>query len=212
VISSRYMVPVGRLLARRHRVLAPDLPGFGWSSHPPAVLAVPALAEVLARFIELEVRGPAVVLGNSFGCQVSAQLAADRPDLVDRLILVSPTFDPHASLLRHVLRLLGDAPRERLDLWLLQVPDYVLAGPRTIIGTLRAARRHRIERVLPHIPAPTLVVRGSRDTIVPAAWAAEAASLLPEGAAEELPGAPHASNHSAPVALAEAVERFLVDP
>lgn len=35
--------------------------------------------------------------------------------------------------------------------------------------------RHRIEEVLPRIQAPTLVVRGPRDPIIPPRWAEEAA-------------------------------------
>ncbi len=33
-MSSRYLVPVARRLARGYRVYAPDLPGYGKSQHP----------------------------------------------------------------------------------------------------------------------------------------------------------------------------------
>src|SRR5262245_59393936 len=44
VVSCWYMAPTARRLAPRFRVLAPDLPGFGRSPGPRAVLTIPELA------------------------------------------------------------------------------------------------------------------------------------------------------------------------
>ena len=38
--------------------------------------------------------GPAVLMGNSLGALVAIQIAASRPDLVDRLVLVAPAAPP----------------------------------------------------------------------------------------------------------------------
>lgn len=210
VISSRYMVPTALRLARRQRVYAPDLPGFGWSGHPSRVLDVPALAEALIRTLDALAIDRAVLVGNSLGCQIVAHAAARHPDRVAATVLVGPTFDATDRRLRiQFLRLLTDAPRERLRLWLLHVPDYVLAGPRRVLGTLRHAWRDRIERVLPRVPVPTLVVRGERDPLVPRRWARLATRLLPDGRLVELARAAHAANYSAAPALASVIESFL---
>lgn len=83
---------VGPALAERRRTLAPDLLGFGrtpLSGRPPTI---EGHVDVLIRFLESEVREPAVVVGNSMGGLVSLLAAERRPDLVSRLILVGPAL------------------------------------------------------------------------------------------------------------------------
>ncbi len=81
---------VGPELARRHRVLAPDLVGFGYT--PPAGRSsrVEENLEVLDRFLASAVREPAILVGNSMGGLLSGFLAARRPDRVRALVLVDP--------------------------------------------------------------------------------------------------------------------------
>ncbi len=83
---------VGPSLARTHRVLALDLPGFGRT--PPAGRSVAVVAQVstVARFIERFGGGRCAVAGNSMGGMISLALAARRPALVSRLILVNPAL------------------------------------------------------------------------------------------------------------------------
>jgi 2-hydroxy-6-oxonona-2,4-dienedioate hydrolase len=47
VVSARYMIPAMKRLALRHRVYAPDLPGFGNSGKPARVPGVPGLTDAL---------------------------------------------------------------------------------------------------------------------------------------------------------------------
>lgn len=211
VISSRYMRPLARVLTRHGwRVLAPDLPGFGRSEHAGGVPDMAGLAAWLGRILDAAgVTGPAHVLGNSMGCQVAVRLAIQEPERARSLLLVGPTFDPSAGLGRHLLRLLAVMPRERLRLWAEHIPDYLHAGPRRILATLEHARAHDIERDLPGVPHPLLVVRGSDDAIAPPAWTRAVASLAPCGRAVTLPGAAHAPNYSDAEALARLVEPFL---
>jgi pimeloyl-ACP methyl ester carboxylesterase len=85
------------LLADRLSCAAPDLPGFGWSP-PPAGgdYSLAAHARVIIDFIESDARrgghGPVHLLGNSLGGSVATLVAAQRPDLVRTLTLVSPAM------------------------------------------------------------------------------------------------------------------------
>ena len=65
------------------------------------------------------------------------------------------------------------------------------AGLGRVLGTLRDSVRHRIDRRLPLVTAPTLVLRGEHDPIAPPAWVRQAARLVPGGAAGEVTGAGH---------------------
>jgi pimeloyl-ACP methyl ester carboxylesterase len=136
-----------------------------------------------------------------------AQVAADHPDRVLATVLTGPTFDPaEPSLLRHILRLIAAIPYERPSLLFEHVPDWIQAGLPRAIATLRHAWSHRIEAVLPHHRASTVVVRGEHDALVPRRWAVEAARLAPNGRALEIRGAAHALTYDAPVSLARIIE------
>lgn len=112
-VSSRYLQPTALLLARELHVHAVDLPGFGLSSKPDLALDVSQLAEALADWLTPERIEPAVVVANSFGCQVAAELAVRWPERVRGLILLAPTVDPQArSARRHAARWLVTMPFE----------------------------------------------------------------------------------------------------
>jgi pimeloyl-ACP methyl ester carboxylesterase len=72
---------------------AVDLPGFGWSD-PPARggYSLTAHAQVLARYLDRRAAGPVHLFGNSMGGAISVMLAANRPDLIRTLTLVSPAM------------------------------------------------------------------------------------------------------------------------
>ncbi|MEX1037984.1 MAG: alpha/beta hydrolase [Acidimicrobiia bacterium] len=83
---------VGPRLASSYRVVAPDLPGFGLSP-PRDDYRLSTHAAALVDFIESF--GDAVtLLGNSLGGLICEFVASEHPDLVDRLILVSPATPP----------------------------------------------------------------------------------------------------------------------
>lgn len=85
-------------LPEAFHVLVPDLPGHGESSREPdRDYTVPALAGAVARFIEMKAAGePVHLAGSSLGGAVSLLVAAERPDLVDSLILFNPAGAPGA--------------------------------------------------------------------------------------------------------------------
>ncbi len=210
VVSSRYMVPTLERLAAHHRAYAPDLPGFGKSGKPAGTLDVRGLSDALATWMGNLGLKRAALVGNSVGCQVVVDLAARRPDLVGRAVLQGPTMDPRArSALRQVGRLLLDAPREPPSLLPIELRDYLAAGTRRAWRTFRYTLADRIEEKLSHITVPTLVVRGSRDPIVPQRWAEEVSELLPRGRLVVLPGAAHAANYSASEGFVRAIGPFL---
>lgn len=211
-VSSRYLEPTAEVLAPYYPVYAPDLPGSGESEPPPHALTLVELADFVARWMETVGIRPATLLGNSFGCQVIAELAVRRPELVVRAVLVSPTFDPALrSLPRLLWRLILDAFRERPSHVFGTVGDYVRFGPRRAIATLRIMMRDRIETKLPRMTMPALVVRGGDDPLVSQVWAERVAELLPNCRLVVIPGAAHAVNYDAPEALTEVIGRFLTE-
>jgi pimeloyl-ACP methyl ester carboxylesterase len=208
-VSHRYLMPLAARLAGHHPVHVVDLPGFGLSGDPGRVLNVTEHADHLADWLEAAGLPSVVVLGNSFGCQVAVELAVRHPEHVRALVLVGPTMDPAArTAFRQILRWLRDTAREdplQLPILLRDVRD---AGLHRVVGTLVHALRDPIEDKLPLVRVPVLVTRGSREPIVPVAWALAAARLAPLGELAVVPG-PHNANYGAADHLGALVRDFL---
>jgi len=212
VISSRYMEPLAEVLGRHFTVLAPDLPGFGESTKPRHALTLPELADCLHSWMRARGIERAMLIGNSFGCQILAELALRHPEMVDRLVLQGPTTDPAARHLPiQIWRDFVNGRREPRPMGPISRIDYAKAGLPRAIATMRMLVRDRIEDRLPHIQAPTLVVRGTRDPVVPQDWAEHAARLLPNGRLVLVEGGTHTLNYAYPEAFASSILSFLLE-
>ena len=173
-------------------VHALDLPGFGDAPAPRAPLSMPDAGELLAQLLVAEGIDRPVLVGHSTGAQVVAETAARHPDLVDRLVLIGPTVNPRErTLAMQTVRFLQDIALVNPKVLGVGIASYAKAGPRWYSANLRPMLEHRIERVLPEIAAPMLVVRGEHDRIVPRYWAEEVARLVPNGRYAEVPGRGH---------------------
>jgi pimeloyl-ACP methyl ester carboxylesterase len=189
-VSSRYMAPTMARLAGEFHVVGPDLPGFGRSGTPPRALDLRGLANALEGWLDVRGIGPAIFVGNSYGCQVIVECVVRAPHRALGLVLNAPTMDPaHRTALGQFLRVIADVPREPLRLAVIVARDYLRAGPLRLLATLGHALADRVEEKLPLIPLPTLVVCGARDPVVTMRWASEVARLV----GSETAGAPGAT-------------------
>lgn len=95
---------IGPGLAKSHRVVAPDLSGFGHSLPLDRGASVEANMEVVAEVIK-HYGDTAMLIGNSMGGLISMLVATHYPDRVDSLVLIDPaapvtnwlTVKPHAA-------------------------------------------------------------------------------------------------------------------
>lgn len=145
------------VLAREHRVLAVDLPGFGYSPMPREEISIAGYARLLDELLsQLEIAAAAVV-GNSMGGFIGAELAIAFPRRVERLVLVSA-----AGLSTH------NEPRTvRAMPAILRLQRIIAASAATVASRSEAvARRRRLREA-----TLNLVVR--HPDRLPAALAAE---------------------------------------
>jgi 2-hydroxy-6-oxonona-2,4-dienedioate hydrolase len=211
-VSSRNMAPTAAALAHRCRVYVPDLPGHGRTSKPDHPLRLPEHARVLTAWLDAVGLARVDVLGNSYGCQVAVELAVQSPERVHRVALQGPIVDPAAShWLTQIWRWLRNGRLEPSTQADTTFGDWKAAGLRTMVTTARDSIQYPIEDKLRRVTQPTLVVRGTRDPIVPQRWAERAAELLPDGRLVVVPGASHTITTTRPNELATIVERFLFE-
>jgi pimeloyl-ACP methyl ester carboxylesterase len=134
------------VLARRHRVIAMDLPGFGYSPMPQEEISIAGYARLLDGLLgELGVDA-ATVVGNSMGGFIGAELAIAFPPRVERLVLVSAAgLSTHNDPLP--LRTMPALVRlERIlaagTAWLAAKSENVMRRRRLREATLNAVVRH----------------------------------------------------------------------
>jgi len=198
---------------REFRVVIPDLIGFGETRLAGRLPQMPHVAETLCDWMaELDLKR-AHVVGHSMGGQIAVHLAARFPKRVDRLVLVDSAGIPRPLRPREVARSAlalapprtwGDRrflPRIARDAW--------IAGPRTLAQAIFHIVRDDVRPLLPRIRAPTLVVWGERDRLVPAADAQVFRALIPGSRSVTIDGAAHNPMIDRPAAFNRAVLAFL---
>lgn len=85
------LLPTLRDLAGDHRVIAPDLPGFGASSKPLRSLHAAFYTRWLLAFCDAVGASRPHLLGNSMGGRVAVEAGLRHPELFDRLVLLAPS-------------------------------------------------------------------------------------------------------------------------
>ncbi len=187
------------LVERGFQVVVVDFPGFGRSSPPPGAWGVSDYTETLIALIESLAFAPSNIIAHSFGGRVALVLAATRPDLVKRLVLVSAAgirTDAPSSLRRTATKLgkavfslpglagIGEQIRARVA-----SKDYLEAGilRETFVKVIEQDLREYAAR----ITRPTLLVWGDQDTETPLEQARILESLIADSGLVILYGSGH---------------------
>jgi pimeloyl-ACP methyl ester carboxylesterase len=125
-------LPLAPVLAERHRVIVPDLPGHGRSEPLAGTASLDPFAEAVLAVAAAEDAVPAPWLGHSLGGLVALRAAALRPDAVTGIVLAAAAGISSANRMgRATVTLLG------------------VTKPGRIIGRRRRAIAHsRIGRTL----------------------------------------------------------------
>ena len=211
-------------LARDHRVVVPDLLGFGASPRP-AILAAPAQAAALARALGESGVTRAAFVGHDFGGPVVLSLYADRPELFTHLALMSTNAFPDTPIPfplatvtwpwvgRAMARALFSGIALRMMLWRYGGRHLGDAGSVRTIFT--DALRHLEQRyrhypgVMESVRVPALVAWGARDPFFPIAQAHRTAAALRGSELHVLPGAGHFLPEERPLDVARLVRALV---
>jgi pimeloyl-ACP methyl ester carboxylesterase len=196
-------------IAQERRALALDLPGFGESPPPREDISISRYASLIDAWLERLGVERAVVVGNSMGGFVSAELAIEHPSRVERLVLAAAAGISVAHLRRQptlALARLATAAgalsasrnqqvvgRRRLRHLMLATvvrhpallePDLLLevlrgSGKPGYLDALEALIGYDFRERLGRIGCPTLIVWGREDALVPVRDAAEFERSIP---------------------------------
>jgi pimeloyl-ACP methyl ester carboxylesterase len=190
-------------LAQAHSVYAPLAPGFADLDDLGQLRDVHDLAlhyDDLLDALELE---NLVVAGHSFGAMIAAELAAHVPTRVSRLVLLSPIGLWNDAY--PVADLFGIPAAEVPTLLYADLSLAPGSGPKPDVETIITLTRgmttvarfvwpipdRGLSRRLHRIKAPTLIVHGEMDRLVPVQYADDFVALLPNASRQIIPGAGH---------------------
>jgi len=226
-------------LARGHRVHAIDLPGYGFSDKPAGAPydAAWEAANVVA-YMDAAGIQRATLVGNSMGGHVAAEVAITHPDRVAALVLIAAAGLPpaHAKAPPLSLRMLGwpiigpvlrslpargrvrDGLREAVydpetisdaDVDAYYAPLRSAGGTNGLLGYMEAPlppdQTHRVQR----ITAPTLIITGDTDRLVPMDTAKEYHELIGGSEILVLGKTGHLPQEERPVRVVEEVSGWI---
>jgi pimeloyl-ACP methyl ester carboxylesterase len=225
-------------IARRRRVVALDLPGFGRSQMPSEPLSMTYYASVIEQVCERLELGSVVLVGNSMGGFVVAETALRSPARVERIALVSAAavsicdFNPmpasmlagalastplgtpagmRAALARRRSRHLAFATIVRHPTLIAREMLAELAAGRGAPGltaALEAMMRHDLRSELGRIAVPALIVHGREDMLVPVADSLWLSERLPQARLEIFEDTGHLAMVERPVRFNDALLAF----
>jgi len=197
------------LAHRGFRVIAPDLPGYGYSDKPAdAEYTINEQAHAMVGLMDRLKIEKATIAGASYGGAIAATMALDYPERVEKLILVGAVTNDEAKkklLLRlSCLPVIGDiaTPLFLGSRWILRrrmqemyrrmdkpINDLMVAARHHLLATsnvhramIRTARRwsaNRIQREASLIRRSTMLVWGDQDDHIPLADAFQLREAIP---------------------------------
>ncbi len=216
------------LLAPRFSVIAYDQRDCGDTEGPARAATLADLAHDAAALIRGLGFARAHVFGSSYGGRVAQALALLHPDVVDRLVLGSTwplplaydALHPQGAAAIGALRARLPDSAEELAGWffpepfLQERPDlrriFAAARPQTERGQRRAqADASGLDLSPAAIRAPTLVLAGELDRVVPARLSMQLADTIPHSRRRLLAGVGHVAVMQATQQVADAIGDFL---
>lgn len=207
--SSRWWRRNIQSLAEHYRVYCIDLIGFGDSrcNHP---FVLEEAATWLAKWmVKMGLRG-ATVIGHSMGGYIAADLAADYPHLIERLILVNAAIMPIGNnVIQHALALAKEARPGTLDLLPVFLGDAYRAGMRTLWRARNELCASDIRHKLLTIQAPTLIIWGEEDALLPLEQGRALLHLIPKAKLVRVRGCGHTPLWERPLEVNRVMLDFL---
>jgi magnesium chelatase accessory protein len=214
------------LLSAHYNVIAPDLPGHGFTETPSQHgLSLPGMARCIAQLLATLGVSPALAVGHSAGAAILARMCIDgaiAPDLLVSLNgafvpMASPVFAPAARLIAGLPllpRLLSAYGRETsavtrliggtgstLDAVAIEFYRRLFGNPAHVAGVLGMMANWDLPALyhdLPRLRTKLLLITGAADRTIPPSDAALVRRLVPQAARASLAGLGHLAHEERP--------------
>ncbi len=199
------------VFARYHRVLRPDVRGFGASDKPPGPYSPAMFARDLGGLLSACEIENAHVLGISMGGVIAQRFALDYPARVRSLVLVSTSSEVGATSIGAWQRLADRIERDGFDAQTADAarafaPAFAKAHPEIVAdfgrrnaacdpkgyaAAARAVSDYNWTAELPRLTAPALILQGLDDQLTPPGGSVKMSRGLPQARLLMIAGAGH---------------------
>jgi magnesium chelatase accessory protein len=230
--SWRDLVP---LLTPHFTVVAPDLPGHGFTSAAPGRSSIGGMSDSVATLLSVLRVRPQFGVGHSAGAVVLCRLALSQCFEAARIVAINGAFLPLGGLAglffaplarlfagtsllprliaRHLATPLSvarmiESTGSRLEPEGAQLYVRLMRDADHVAGTLHMLSQWDLKsfaRELPDVATPLTLLVGDNDRTVPPAQAEEVRARVPCAAIERLPGLGHLAHEEAPALIAEKI-------
>ena len=217
------------ILTNNFRVIVPDLIGFGYSDKPTVDYTMDFFSNFLEKFlISLEINKTSII-GSSLGGQIAAEFTSSHPNLVEKLILVSPsgimkqsTFALDAYIMAALYPNEQSAKNafEIMDASGKEIATNIITGFVTrmklhnskfaFMSTLLGLKNSEsIIEKLEKISSPTLLIWGTDDPVIPIKFSKDFVTSINNCELYEMSNCGHTPYVQKPELFASQVLKFL---
>jgi pimeloyl-ACP methyl ester carboxylesterase len=216
-------------LSKKYTVIAPDLPGFGYSDKPSLDYTPQFFAEFLSDFLETIGINRCSMIGSSLGGQIVAEYAMTYHEKIENFILVSPAgvmkhptpaleayvaaaLYPNPDTASYAFQMMSgndkEVPVNVIDDFIerMLMPNAKMAFMSSLLGLKNA---DMINHRLVNISASALVIWGENDPVIPKKYANDFVTSLKDCQYIEMPNCGHTPYVEDPKRFADSVLDFL---
>ncbi|MFA5210957.1 MAG: alpha/beta hydrolase [Patescibacteria group bacterium] len=213
-----------KLAEKDFNVFCINMPCFGDESCPDKAWGVEDYAEFVKNKIkELNLQGEKILLGHSFGGQISAYLIAHEYHLVDKLILSGPAvFRPKNYLRRFFFFIIAKVGKiifklpllEKFSVFVKKIFYRSISSPDYFVTSeikkeiFKKIIRQDLTAILPNIENQTLIIWGDKDAYVSVKNASKLQKLIPDSELEIVAGGRHGLHIQMPEKFLQIIKKF----
>ncbi len=217
------------LFADHFRVMVPDLIGFGYSDKPTVDYTTDFFSEFLEKFFAASNIHRPNIIGSSLGGQISAEYTSSHSEDVEKLILVSPAgmmkqstpaldayimaaLYPNEVSAKNAFEMMEGSGKNIEENIIhefverMQLPNAKLAFMSTVLGLKNS---DSITSKLKSILAPTLIIWGADDPVIPINYADDFVSTIQDCRFFRMDGCGHTPYVQDPLTFASKCLEFL---
>lgn len=203
-------------------VYTPDFPGFGSEPLKNPDMTLDDYVLFLNSFYKKHHITKAILIGHSFGGRIAAKFAEKFPKRIEAIIFTgAPLVKQDFSLKKKIMKLAAQKGKKTLEKFPEGIQRFIQRGVYRFIGEWDYYKSNDLKQVfknviredasvyLHKISAPTLVLWGANDTMVPEKYGKQIAALIPGAKFESIRDAGHSVIYAYPKDFAKLVIRFL---
>lgn len=217
------------LFEKNFRVIVPDLIGFGYSDKPSVDYTMEFFADFLLNFLNEIKVSKLNLIGSSLGGQIAAEFACNNKEMIKKLVLISPSgamkkatpaldayvmaaLYPTTAGAKNAFEMMTGVGR-RIDQKIIEgfiermrLPNAKMSFMSTLLGLKNS---EALTSKLTEIIAPTLIIWGEKDPVIPIKNADSFVSSIQDCRFYKMPECGHTPYAESPDKFFEIVNDFL---